>query len=164
MLSCALLAGCVMTAEGEPVAAAIDGLDGKSWHLPLPPLSASSLEPHSPGEAAWVHPEAPRVKPLAALCCAISVLHKRAILSNEPLKSRSPQGGKHSGMCASVSAETCRAFLRQPVHRCLRHIDTDADDDGGDQEALLCRCSARNNAITASSDEANNLAQERILN
>lgn len=44
------LGGCVMTAEGEPVAAAIDGLDGKSWHLPLPPLSASSLEPHSPGE------------------------------------------------------------------------------------------------------------------
>ena len=42
-----------MAPEGEPVAAAIDGRDGKSWHLPLPPLSATSLEPHAPGEA-WL--------------------------------------------------------------------------------------------------------------
>lgn len=28
---------------------AIDGDDGVSWHIPLPPLDASSLEPYSPG-------------------------------------------------------------------------------------------------------------------
>ena len=28
---------------------AIDGTDGASWHLPLPPLDSSSLEPYSPG-------------------------------------------------------------------------------------------------------------------
>ncbi len=45
---------CLATApavpEAAPFAAAIDGRDGKSWHLPLEPLSSSSLEAHSPGE------------------------------------------------------------------------------------------------------------------
>ena len=36
--------------EAAPFAAAIDGSDGKSWHLPLEPLSSTSLEVHSPGE------------------------------------------------------------------------------------------------------------------
>lgn len=31
------------------MADAIDGDDGVSWHLPLPSLDASSLEPYSPG-------------------------------------------------------------------------------------------------------------------
>ena len=31
------------------MAGAIDGDDGASWHLPLPPLTATSLEPYSPG-------------------------------------------------------------------------------------------------------------------
>eukprot|EP01023_Acetabularia_acetabulum_P047085 TRINITY_DN4941_c0_g1_i1.p1 TRINITY_DN4941_c0_g1~~TRINITY_DN4941_c0_g1_i1.p1 ORF type:complete len:520 (-),score=102.22 TRINITY_DN4941_c0_g1_i1:135-1694(-) len=44
------LGGCHMTSEGTPVAAAIDGQDGKSWELPLPPLNANSLEPYSPEE------------------------------------------------------------------------------------------------------------------
>ncbi|GLC43420.1 hypothetical protein PLESTB_001555600 [Pleodorina starrii] len=45
------LGGCAMHADGEPVAAAIDGTDGTAWRLPLPPLSATSLpEPYSPGE------------------------------------------------------------------------------------------------------------------
>lgn len=40
-----------MTPAGEPFAAAIDGQDGKSWHLPLPPLTATSTpEAYSPGE------------------------------------------------------------------------------------------------------------------
>lgn len=44
------MGGCVSTPEGVPVAAAIDGTDGRSWHLPLPPLTGTSLEPFSPGE------------------------------------------------------------------------------------------------------------------
>ncbi|KXZ55141.1 hypothetical protein GPECTOR_3g291 [Gonium pectorale] len=45
------LGGCAMHEEGEPVAAAIDGTDGRAWRLPLPPLSATSLpEPYSPGD------------------------------------------------------------------------------------------------------------------
>lgn len=44
------LGGCISTPESLPFAAAIDGTDGKSWHLPLPPLSATSLEPFCPGE------------------------------------------------------------------------------------------------------------------
>lgn len=40
-----------MTEEGEPVAAMIDGTDSKSWRLPLPPLSTTSLpEPYSHGD------------------------------------------------------------------------------------------------------------------
>eukprot|EP01025_Chloroclados_australasicus_P018932 TRINITY_DN2011_c0_g1_i1.p1 TRINITY_DN2011_c0_g1~~TRINITY_DN2011_c0_g1_i1.p1 ORF type:complete len:511 (-),score=60.95 TRINITY_DN2011_c0_g1_i1:294-1826(-) len=44
------LGGCHMTNEGVPFAEAIDGLDGKAWELPLPPLNDKSLEPYSPGE------------------------------------------------------------------------------------------------------------------
>lgn len=36
--------------EAKPFADAIDGKDGKSWRLPLEPLSATSLEAHTPGE------------------------------------------------------------------------------------------------------------------
>jgi len=35
---------------------AIDGDDRTSWHLPLPPLNSSSLEPHSPGTPLVVSP------------------------------------------------------------------------------------------------------------
>ncbi|WIA38465.1 hypothetical protein OEZ86_001788 [Tetradesmus obliquus] len=45
------LGGCYSTPEGELFAAALDGQDGASWHLPLPPLNAtSSPEAYSPGE------------------------------------------------------------------------------------------------------------------
>lgn len=45
------LGGCAMHPEGVPVATALDGSDGASWQLPLPPLSATSLpEPYSPGD------------------------------------------------------------------------------------------------------------------
>ena len=44
------LGGCASVPEADPVAAAIDGRDGRSWRLPLAPLSATSLEPHSPGD------------------------------------------------------------------------------------------------------------------
>jgi glutathione S-transferase len=40
-----------MTPAGEPFAEAIDGQDGKTWHLPLAPLNATSTpEAYSPGE------------------------------------------------------------------------------------------------------------------
>merc|ERR550514_1022268 len=41
------IGGCIAnrTQEQRNAAAAIDGLDGKSWNLPLPPLTRSSLEP-----------------------------------------------------------------------------------------------------------------------
>lgn len=43
------LGGCAMVADGEPVAAAIDG---GAWRLPLAPLSATSMpEPYSPGDS-----------------------------------------------------------------------------------------------------------------
>jgi glutathione S-transferase len=44
------LGGCVSTPESLPFAAAIDGTDGESWHLPLSPLTPTSLEPFCPGE------------------------------------------------------------------------------------------------------------------
>ena len=43
-------ADCASLKEAEPYAAAIDGTDGTSWHLPLEALSSSSLEPHAPGD------------------------------------------------------------------------------------------------------------------
>lgn len=52
-------AGCEMHKEGEAVASAINGQDGKAWHLPLPPLTGTSLpEVFSPGEA----PESDRAR------------------------------------------------------------------------------------------------------
>ena len=46
-----LFAGCVSVKDARPLADAIDGYDGTSWHLPLPPLNATSLESYSPGAA-----------------------------------------------------------------------------------------------------------------
>jgi hypothetical protein len=45
-----ICAGCVSVPEAEDVAAALDGSDDTSWHLPLSPLSSTSLECHAPGE------------------------------------------------------------------------------------------------------------------
>ena len=43
-------AGCASVPEAAEAAAAVDGEDSKAWHLPLPPLNATSLpEPYSPG-------------------------------------------------------------------------------------------------------------------
>eukprot|EP00930_Biecheleria_cincta_P098364 TRINITY_DN90017_c0_g1_i1.p1 TRINITY_DN90017_c0_g1~~TRINITY_DN90017_c0_g1_i1.p1 ORF type:complete len:450 (-),score=63.57 TRINITY_DN90017_c0_g1_i1:14-1363(-) len=41
------IGGCIAsnTPEQKQIAAAIDGTDGRSWHLPLPPLALNSLEP-----------------------------------------------------------------------------------------------------------------------
>ncbi|EIE23653.1 glutathione S-transferase [Coccomyxa subellipsoidea C-169] len=45
------LGGCASVPDADEAAAAIDGVDGKSWQLPLPPLNATSFpEPYSPGE------------------------------------------------------------------------------------------------------------------
>jgi len=45
------LGGCEFGPEGEAAAEAIDGSDGRSWALPLPPLNAASMpEPFEPGE------------------------------------------------------------------------------------------------------------------
>ena len=44
-------AGCASVKDARQMADAIDGDDGVSWHLPLPPLNSSSLEPYSPGIA-----------------------------------------------------------------------------------------------------------------
>lgn len=43
-------AGCSSVPEAAEAQAAVDGEDGRSWHLPLPPLNATSLpEPYTPG-------------------------------------------------------------------------------------------------------------------
>eukprot|EP01025_Chloroclados_australasicus_P031049 TRINITY_DN3133_c0_g2_i12.p4 TRINITY_DN3133_c0_g2~~TRINITY_DN3133_c0_g2_i12.p4 ORF type:complete len:198 (+),score=26.50 TRINITY_DN3133_c0_g2_i12:1299-1892(+) len=44
---------CVMNEEGKKFAQMIDGKDGESWELPLPPLSNKSFEPYIPGENLW---------------------------------------------------------------------------------------------------------------
>mmetsp|Transcript_5968 Transcript_5968/g.15363 ORF Transcript_5968/g.15363 Transcript_5968/m.15363 type:complete len:531 (+) Transcript_5968:148-1740(+) len=45
------LGGCAPHPDGAKAAAAIDGTDGESWHLPLAPLRTDSFEPYSPGES-----------------------------------------------------------------------------------------------------------------
>ena len=53
-----------MSAEGVPVAAMIDGLDGVSWRLPLPPLGPNTMpEPYSRGE----NPERDRLQAAAKM-------------------------------------------------------------------------------------------------
>jgi glutathione S-transferase len=44
------LGGCISTKEGRPIEAAIDGVDGKSWSLPLDRITGNSLEPLSTGD------------------------------------------------------------------------------------------------------------------
>uniref|UniRef100_A0A061QXR9 Glutathione S-transferase n=1 Tax=Tetraselmis sp. GSL018 TaxID=582737 RepID=A0A061QXR9_9CHLO len=44
------LGGCAPHPDGSAAAKAIDGVEGSSWRLPLPPLSGASFEPYSPGE------------------------------------------------------------------------------------------------------------------
>ena len=44
-----LPAGCASVPQARGFASAIDGEDSRSWHLPLPPLDGTSLEPYSPG-------------------------------------------------------------------------------------------------------------------
>ncbi|CAL8471991.1 g11533 [Coccomyxa elongata] len=45
------LGGCASVPEAADAIAAIDGEDGTSWQLPLPPLNSTSFpEPYSPGE------------------------------------------------------------------------------------------------------------------
>ena len=46
---CRLCAGCTFLPEAEEYAAAIDGTDGRSWYLPLEPLTSTSLEAYSLG-------------------------------------------------------------------------------------------------------------------
>lgn len=42
--------GCASVPDADEAAAAIDGEDGRSWQLPLPPLNATSFpESYSPG-------------------------------------------------------------------------------------------------------------------
>ena len=77
-------AGCVSVKDAKPMSDAIDGGDGISWHLPLPPLDASSLEPYSPGQhccrctcldTAYPHP-----RPGNHMCCvAVVVLITAAV-------------------------------------------------------------------------------------
>jgi len=58
------LGGCHMSPEGETVSAMIDGTDGRSWRLPLAPLSATSLpEPYSRGD----HPELDKLEAAAKM-------------------------------------------------------------------------------------------------
>lgn len=44
------LGGCASTPEAKEFQEKIDGLDGKSWSLPLEPITSSSLEPLSAGD------------------------------------------------------------------------------------------------------------------
>lgn len=58
------LGGCVSVPEAAAYAAAINGTDGRSWHLPLPPLTSTSLPTaHAPGE----EPEVDRLQAAARL-------------------------------------------------------------------------------------------------
>ena len=44
------LGGCLFSPNAKVGAGAVDGTDGKSWHLPLESLSSTSTEPHSLGD------------------------------------------------------------------------------------------------------------------
>lgn len=82
--------------EAKPFADAIDGRDGKSWRLPLEPLSATSLEAHTPGE----QPEIDRLQVWA--------------------------GAGRAGLRSSCSdrAWGCLGGRRWPLERCLLRNDS----------------------------------------
>lgn len=61
------------------MAAAIDGRDGRSWHLPLPPLTSTSLEPHAPG----AHGRSFHLREFAWMC-ALRYYAKQPMLWGRP--------------------------------------------------------------------------------
>ena len=72
-------AGCAFTPEAAPFTAAIDGTDGRSWHLPLEPLTSSTVEAYSPGAGqpsagAALSLGAAPFRPAARLPCAARYL------------------------------------------------------------------------------------------
>lgn len=89
------------TARARPQPMQIDGKDGRSWHLPLPPLNATSLpEPYSPGEQ-------PALDTLQAAAKMVGGQHACPSLSRaaqKGVKSVSAGGGLRRGMLAGGAA------------------------------------------------------------
>ncbi len=132
-------AGCVSIPEAAEYAAALDGTDGKGWHLPLYPLSSKSLECHAPGAPAvqWLHkplcsdvvdPESRRKAgswvrsshAVAGSPCAtpVVVLHPYfpAILRAFPRLLRHASSPRRLSCQASIVPEHCAGFLSQKTH------------------------------------------------
>lgn len=107
------LGGCHMTPAGEAFAAAIDGQDGKTWHLPLSPLSgASTPEAYSPGEQ-------PQLDRLAA--AARLVLNHAAVARFAARGAGSPGARPVSAPLADPSAVAADPAV-PAVDAALRHV------------------------------------------
>eukprot|EP00879_Flechtneria_rotunda_P013937 GHRR01014556.1.p1 GENE.GHRR01014556.1~~GHRR01014556.1.p1 ORF type:complete len:360 (+),score=94.86 GHRR01014556.1:732-1811(+) len=115
------LGGCHMTPAGEPFAAAIDGQDGSSWRLPLPPLTASSSpEAYSPGE----NPPLDRLQAAARLVCnhaAVVQFALRGAGKPGPKPVSAPLADP-TGIAAAEHTAAVDAALRHVVHALLTGV------------------------------------------
>jgi glutathione S-transferase len=102
-----------MTPAGEPFAEAIDGQDGKTWHLPLAPLSATSTpEAYSPGE------DPPRDR----LEAAAKLLGNHAAIVRFALRGAGRPGKRPvSAPLADPTAEPAMEF-EPAVDAAMRHV------------------------------------------
>ncbi|KAK9819179.1 hypothetical protein WJX81_001160 [Elliptochloris bilobata] len=106
------LGGCVSIPEAAEVAAAIDGTDGRSWHLPLPPLTRTSLEPHAPGED----------PPVDTLRAAARLVGNHAAVTRFAARGCGRPGRRLvSAPLADPTAEPGEAYL-PAVDAALRHV------------------------------------------
>lgn len=93
--------------EAKPFADAIDGRDGKSWRLPLEPLSATSLEAHTPEE----HPEIDRLQVRVYAGCWLSRLPGHIM----PRATKTYRLRGRAGAAAGLGGLSARAQCRGSV-------------------------------------------------
>jgi glutathione S-transferase len=108
------LGGCIFIPEAAAATAAVDGTDGTSWHLPLPPLDATyAPEPHSVGEQ-------PDVDRLAAAAKLVSNREKVVPFALRGPGKRDIMDARYAQLC-DPNAKPRMEFER-PVDAALRHV------------------------------------------
>jgi glutathione S-transferase len=134
------LGGCEFNAEGPAAAAAIDGTDGVSWRLPLPPLSAASLEAYEAGDA----PEKDRLEAAARL-----VGNAAAVVRFAARGCGTPGARPVSAPLADPTARPGEAFLDDvdaALRRCAHALIAGTDAAGGAAAAAPAGAPARKSA------------------
>lgn len=106
------LGGCVSLPEAAPMAAAIDGTDDRSWKLPLPPLSSSSLEAYSPGEN----------PPIDRLHAAAKMVNNHRAIAKFALRGLGAPGPRPVSASLSDPTAIPNMDYEREVDAALRHV------------------------------------------
>ena len=137
------LGGCVSTNAGKPVEAVIDGLDGKSWHLPLTPITETSLEPLSTGD----NPEQDR------FIAASKLIHNHTPVVRFALRGVGSPGSRPVSAPLSDPTATPGMEHEAQVDAALRHVAhlmlTGKVQDGSHNTVNISRDSSDDGVVSA---------------